>query len=318
MLLVAWCLNRKRSAERASPLNGTSPFSPIIEAAASAQGGKGSRGCWLLLSIMAALLFGGLVGLNFHVITGFDAQHTHFYNRLLQPLGCFFAPLAVLAWLDERDWRSLLRATAVAIGAASVLLLCLGLYRQARVGIDTAVHHRASDSRMATLLWIREHLPPQTVIGSSDDRLFLLIPAVTGNWTFVPMGLRSMAPTREILLRYLLLSALEGKQWHEIRDTLTRKRLGDTFGSVIVQPMIGAVQLSPRALAMVESMWNHGKLDRELAARKLDFLIVEAERPLETMRLRNPKTIFVNHDWRVLDVREAGTQRTVPGGTAPD
>jgi hypothetical protein len=28
-----------------SPLNGMSPFSPIIEAAASAEGGKGGRGC---------------------------------------------------------------------------------------------------------------------------------------------------------------------------------------------------------------------------------------------------------------------------------
>jgi transcriptional regulator len=31
--------------QNASPLNGMSPFSPIIEAAASVQGGKGSRGC---------------------------------------------------------------------------------------------------------------------------------------------------------------------------------------------------------------------------------------------------------------------------------
>jgi hypothetical protein len=40
----------------------------------------------------------------------------------------------------------------------------------------------------------------------------------------------------------------------------------------MVQPMIGAVQLSPRALAMVESVWNHGKFDQDLAARKFDYL----------------------------------------------
>jgi hypothetical protein len=36
---------RTGAGKQASPLNGMSPFSPIIEAAASAQGGKGSRGC---------------------------------------------------------------------------------------------------------------------------------------------------------------------------------------------------------------------------------------------------------------------------------
>jgi hypothetical protein len=36
---------RTDSGKQASPLNGMSPVSPSIEAAASAQGGKGSRGC---------------------------------------------------------------------------------------------------------------------------------------------------------------------------------------------------------------------------------------------------------------------------------
>jgi release factor glutamine methyltransferase len=38
-----------------SPLNGMSPFSPITGAAASAQGGKGSRSCWTQVDVTSDL-----------------------------------------------------------------------------------------------------------------------------------------------------------------------------------------------------------------------------------------------------------------------
>jgi hypothetical protein len=264
---------------------------------------------WVLIGLLAALLFGALVGLNFQVITGFDAQHSHFINRVLQPLGFFFVLVAVFAWITESRWQGFQRLAIQLAVLTAVVLTGLAVYRQVRVGITTAPLHRVSSSRMATMTWIREHLPTEAVVGSSDDRFFMLIPVVTGNWNFVPIATRSMATKQEILMRYLLVAKMEGKQWDQVLADLTRERAPETLTSVITNIMIGENRIPIETRALAESLWNNLNLDRDLATRKLDYLIVEASRPVEAIRIRPVKTVYSNREWRVLDVR--GMQ-TVP------
>jgi hypothetical protein len=239
-------------------------------------------------------------GLNFQVLTGFDAQHDHFFNRLLQPLGVFFISLAAFAFLRESRWRSHVRTLAILAVPFVAVLIGMAVYRQLEVGLRTASLHRLSDSRMSTLLWIRRHVDPEAVVGTSDDRLYMLLPAVTGHWTFVPIATRSLASTREILLRYLLVSWLEGKDWEETLHALTEDRAPPYFTSVVTNVLIREERISPQSLAMAQSLWNTLDAKQELASRKLDYLVVAARRPLAGMRVSRAAVVHENRDWRVL------------------
>lgn len=277
------------------------PFAVLLVAWLAARShAVGPGPAWLLLSILAAVVTGGVFGLNFQVLTGFDAQHDHFFNRLLQPLGLFFISLAAFASLRESRWRSHVRTLAILAVPVVAVLLGMAVYRQVEVGLRTASLHRLSDSRMSTLLWIRRHVDREAVVGTSDDRLYTLLPAVTGHWTFVPIAIRSLASTREILLRYLLVSWLEGKDWEETLRALTEDRAPPYFTSVVTNVLIREERISPQSLAMAQSLWNTLDAERELASRKLDYLVVAARRPPAGMRVSRAAVVYENRDWRVL------------------
>ena len=70
----------------------------------------------VLLSVAA----GAAIGLNFQLLTGFDAQHGHFYNRALQPLLAYF----FLLMLFRSVRRPPIVATAAVIGISSHWRLC--------------------------------------------------------------------------------------------------------------------------------------------------------------------------------------------------
>jgi hypothetical protein len=277
------------------------PFSVLLVAwLASRSHAVGPGPAWLLLSILAAVVAGGVFGLNFHVLTGFDAQHEHFFNRLLQPLGVLFASLTAFALLRESRWRSQVRTLSLLAIPVVVLLAGMAIYRQVQVGLRTASFHRLSDSRMSTLLWIRRNVDTEAVVGASDDRLYTLMPTVTGRWTFVPIGIRSIASKREILLRYALVSWLEGKDWEETLHALTEESAPPYFRSIVTRALISETRISPQTLAMAQSIWNGLDPKEDLASRKLDYLVVPASRPLTEMRVSRAAVVYENRDWRVL------------------
>ena len=74
---------------------------------------------------------------------------------------------------------------------------------------------------MKVLTWLRSQEPKTgSAVGSTDRDLFTLIPGITGTWTFVPLGDRTMAPCLEVLTRYLMLCRLENRTWPDIESEL--------------------------------------------------------------------------------------------------
>ena len=45
----------------------------------------------IFAAVLLAIATGAAIGINFQLVTGFDAQHGHFYNRALQPLLMYFS-----------------------------------------------------------------------------------------------------------------------------------------------------------------------------------------------------------------------------------
>jgi hypothetical protein len=218
----------------------------------------------LFEAVLLAVATGSAIGLNIQVLTGINAQHTHFYNRALQPLLMYLFLLML--------FRSVRRPPMAAIVAVIGILIAMASLRQIEVGRNTAPWLRKTNPDMDVLVWARSHLPPDAVIGSTDSQLIGLIPGIAGTWTFVPMGPRSMASDREILTRYSLLCRLEGRSWPEVEAALMPPGLpGDAMSlsyTLVVQPTI-----SPENLETARAVWGNIDLRRDFRDRRLDYVI---------------------------------------------
>ena len=155
------------------------------------------------LTAVASAATAAAIGLNLHVLTGYNAQHGHFMNRGLQPMLFLTVLLPLLPFIEKR----LLARRA--LSSAAVLVIALAVFRQAAVGINTAAEHDTRTPRMRAALWIRSNLDADAVVGSLDPSMMSLVPAIAGNWAFVPFGEGTAATNDEIVLRFLTLAKIQ-------------------------------------------------------------------------------------------------------------
>ncbi len=233
---------------------------------------------WFPLLILATAT-GAAAGLNLHVLTGFDAEHGHFYNRVLQPLAFYWTALLAIQ-IRPRRWVSV-------SGALIIALLAVGAIRQVAVGRQIAIYHRASRPNHNALLWLRGRMEPDSVIGSTDMEMVSLIPTVTGTWNFVPAEARSNATNLEIVTRYLLLSRLEGKTW----DFLEKSA-----------PDLEPPEFGPDTVRLARRIWSSLDPVGELSRRKLDYLVSRRGAAASSVLrlLPGSQIVYENSEWAVI------------------
>lgn len=147
------------------------------------------------IMLLVLLLMAGLAGMNFQMLSGYDAQHEkHFRNRLIQPVGFFLVGCWLLSAAERRKLR---RMEYVAAGMLVLVLLNAGA-RQLYVGNQIAEPQRATRPEVQLLAWARSHLPAGSVIGALDLELITLIPVMGPNFSYVPLSIRTLTPTEEI------------------------------------------------------------------------------------------------------------------------
>jgi hypothetical protein len=239
-------------------------------------------------AVLLAVATGAAIGLNFHLLTGFDAQHAgHFPNRALQPLLMYFALLMVLRNVRQPP----IAATTAIIGC----LIAVAALRQIEVARNTAAYHRETSPDIDVLVWARLHLPADAVIGSNDGNLIMLIPAVAGTWTFVPLGDRSVASNAEILTRYLLLCHLEGQTWQQAEAELTSDLGFKSNDSSLGYNLVMQRKIRPETIELARDIWRNINLQRDFKDRRLDYVIVKRSE-------YNYNTLYENSAWRVVRV----------------
>jgi hypothetical protein len=280
-------------------------------------GGRGGldRPLALVLLLLSVLAGAGL-GCNFQLLTGYNAQHAHFWNRLIQPtsflvLGC------ALGFVLERAPKRLRWFPLTLVVMAAAACVSLAAYRQVQVAIRTGDDHRCSSPRMDALRWLRAHIPPDRVVGTFDVETTMLIPAITGNWTFVPVGDRTMASDQEILTRFLLMAYLEGRSPEEVQDRLPEKPPGFHNWASAVFVLWTRYVFDPASRQEVsrqlDLLFTDREAARELKARRLDYVIVPKDRCDNVRRVfPEAQPIYTNEEWSILDLRRA----TVPSGGA--
>ncbi len=252
-----------------------------------------------LALLLLALLVGAGLGLNLQAITGYNAQHSHYFNRLIQPVGMLLG-LAFIGSLRFRLSGWVTAGTTV----FAVLLIGLGGYRQWRCSQATWVDHRSDSDEQGLLAWLAENVDAREVVGTTDLKLNALIPARAGTWNFVPIADRSMGTFQEIIDRYVIVSKLEGKTLGEMLATLSERGEDDSrLWRHALYVFLQRYSLDPAVLVEFEQTWHRVNPDEALKTRRLDYLIVPAT--------PNPRAqgseVFRNAAWAVM--RREGSVR---------
>jgi hypothetical protein len=250
----------------------------------------------LLAAVLLAVATGAAIGINFQLLTGFDAQHHHFYNRALQPLLMYLFLLML--------FRSVRKPPGAATAAVIGILIAVAALRQIEVGRNTAVYQRKTNPDMDVLVWARSHLPADAVIGSNDGNLLTLIPAIAGTWTFVPLGDRSMASNDEILTRYLLLCRLQGWNWQTVETELTSDSRLHSNASALAYILIMQRKILPESLQTANAIWTKIDLRGDFKDRRLDYMIVSRAdgTPVSPVLSEPFAALYQNSAWRVFRV----------------
>jgi hypothetical protein len=256
----------------------------------------------LLQAALLAVIVGAALGLNIHVLTGFDAQRWHFYNRALQPLITYTAGMLILGY-EPVNKRLHGRATHALASILVVFLIAAACLRQIQVGRNTAQLHLKSNPTMDVLTWLRSHEPTGSVVGSTDRDLLTLIPGITGTWTFVPLGDRSMAPNLEILTRYLMLCRLENRRWPDVESELRSDEKSTSNNISYMSYVLVMYKMTPHGLEAVRAIWDHLDLEHEFRSRRLDYFITRnSQVPTESSGVNWLTLVYQNSDWRVFRV----------------
>jgi len=253
----------------------------------------------LLLSF--GLLAGGGVGLNLHLLTGYNPQHGHFINRVIEPLA-FFLGVALLALISFRSGGFRVWFRRASFGFAGVLVLIAG-YRQYECGLAGVSGQRLSTSRAKLSGWIREHIPVDKVIGTTDPELVMLLPGIAGNWTFMPMATRSMADGVEDMKRYFILAQLESVDLEQAKAQLLKPAPdGDHLWLMPEYVFFGAQGPDQGVVQLAESTWAKENAADLLQVRKLDYLALSPSASLIPAKrlFSNLEIVYSNSEWRLI------------------
>jgi hypothetical protein len=250
------------------------------------------------ITVLFALALAGFAGLNLQVITGYDAQHTHFWNRLIAPIAYFLFS----CWLFSVIERSR-SPRAILIGRVVLaLLIANAAARQFLVAKWIAETQRATRPEIEVLAWTRNHLRPGVVVGTLDPEMISMLPALTADFSYVPAAGRSTISMQEVADRYYDLAAINGLTDREFAELLAPL---NHFSS---RPYVMEVLHYYGSLESFLLGYSH-HVERALG-RRLDYMILSAPGLSPSLRERfpNARAIHSNSAFEVVALRSSDPQ----------
>jgi hypothetical protein len=250
--------------------------------------------------LLTALVAGALYAMNFQVLSGYETQPWHFWKRLALPI-CFFLIVSLVMRLAEATARQTMNRLRV---GARVILFLLIIETGARLtyaSVSVAPFHRATNSSVAMLRWVRSHISAGQVIGTVDPQLILLIPALTADYTYVPSGLRSLTPTTEIVGRYLELAGLLGLSTSEVaREAAIPNHLGRS--TELLQVLGLSYTGDHTVYEWFVNQYREAQLAHDHISWRLDYLVIPARLSEDPVKRQFPSTrvIYKNSDYCLL------------------
>jgi hypothetical protein len=262
-------------------------------------GGKAHQG---RIAMFIVILLSGLAALNFQVLSGYDAQHPHFWNRLIFPVAFFLFGCWLLSAAE-----SLTRHRRLFDSAALVILVCILLNagaRQVYAGTRIAEHQHASDSENELLIWARSNLPPESVVGTVDPDLILMIPAMGPNFTYVPTGLRSLTSGSEIVDRYYELASLLGLSAAEV-ESIAKSPAHATSRYVRLSQLLLVLSYAGTPQTFSEG-YRRYRPEQGVQGRRLDYVVSNPGIPIPAGiagHFIHARVLHVNQHYQLIGLR---------------
>jgi len=245
--------------------------------------------------IVSALLAGAFTLTNVHLLTGYNAQHDHAYNRLVQPfvvilvaVGLSQGGARLRRCLTGRSMRWLLNLTTLAI-------ITLALYRQARVATAMEGFQQESAGHFKQLTELG-HAEGELVVGVLDEQIRALLPATTRHWSFVPIGFRSLASNEEILTRFVTVAKLSGLERSEARELLSGKAASGQMRTYSYG-LLDDYELQASDALLFEKLWDATNAATALQQRRLDLLVVVPGQAPPSIRGLSLAPAFSSDGW---------------------
>lgn len=211
---------------------------------------------WLL----TAVITGAFVLANLHVLTGYNAQHEHAFNRIIQPLAVIL--LACALPLPAWPWRKWL------LHAVSLCIISLGAVRQVHV----AAHHCSFTQQPALFAALKKE-GAEIVVGTLDESIRGLLPTLTPHWSFVPIGFRTLATNEEVLARFVVVAKMGGVSHDEARELLVSPD-PQGYMRTYAYGLLDDFEIKPEDLQQFEKLWTATAPLQALKSRRLDLLLL--------------------------------------------
>ena len=279
-----------------------------------------ARGRYWVGMVLLTILMGAFTGYNLNVVTSYEPQHSHFWKRLIQPIGVTYVGVLATAFVARASQR-FLRIVSCGCLALSVALVAAVGYRQVLVALRTSDSYSTTSSRQRVMAWLRMNVSPDEVVGTTDRVLIDLIPGVTGNWVFVANGDLTTVSDEEVMTRYILASRLEGADAEEVRNRLKPfDASGPAKMTISTTLLVARGAYTPERDALVTRLCDVPLDVDAFGGRRLDYYILRASASPTTLLEVYPraKTSYQVEEWVVYQSNAyiVDDSRT-PSGTSP-
>jgi hypothetical protein len=212
---------------------------------------------------------------NFHLVSGYNAQHEHAYNRIIQPFGVVLLAGLLAQWPAAAELLRQVAARRV-FAAAGVVVICAAGVRQSCVADSVLPFHDRSHCANRLAFDLATNLEDEQVVAILDEPARALLPTVTKHWSFVPIGFRTIADNREVLTRFVITAKLGSVSEADALALLRSPSPGPYLRSY-AYGLLDDAELSPAAEALFHQLWQTVSLEAALASRRLDLVVLPEE-----------------------------------------
>jgi hypothetical protein len=267
---------------------------------------------FLLYSLLVSTFF----CFNLHLLTGVNAQHSHYWGRMIIPFGIFYTAMLSIGYINKKFSPKQVQYFHATLIVVAVLVVFRSLHRQI---VAAQAIRPFADTRQPLydiLNYTQHNFAVAQVIGSTQTYCIGIAPSITKHYLFVPNSVRTNVANEEIIFRYLIMAKIEQKKWQNIVEMLSMKFPTNYQNAASYLPY----QLTLRRKPIIEKnnsqyadslkkIYDSIDIAKELSSRRLDLIITDETSSQQIHLPNNFRTeiVYRKENWvllRVLKVKE--------------
>ena len=240
-------------------------------------------------------LIGGAFCFNLHLLTGKNAEHGHYLNRIIIP----FLSLLMIIFISNSLKKQRKIANSMLFNRLLLLfyfmMICQAFNKQYGVSIKTISYHHLKNPDHDILHWVNNNIKKVSVIGTSNEQFILMMP-LTKHWNFVGNAYRTHASDKELLTRYAIICKILNFSLEQTLQSVSSKVTLQNRESII------NAGIDKKELKYLEQQMATIDVKKEITTRHLDYILYPATWSLDKMLPITGVTyrlIYSNSRWAI-------------------